>query len=1106
MSSSATGRETPSNFQLLDMAREVLLVCCDKSLGDILTDLAMTRSSEITINRIFDGQFLSPMEPPAIPRALPPEERVVDLISSSEDEDPIKDEFAPRHLQKSKPESSNTNFNLEDVLGTRVHGDKTPQAVKREDSWPAEAEPLYDNMNDYEPWRDNSPLRAGSPLRETEWEPATIDLQFNPRKKWEKPSKKIAVGSLSVQDPLDDWDFDVPAPAQKPEILDQFSKQTTKPAKSTSLPAVTTTKSYSLDWSDDDLNSAQTSQRSPSPALKRRSPSPIDLLATTSDTGRYRETTSDRPRSTLGSPNWNDIANSSLSPPTQFQDDTDSEQEMLMQDVFSGNPKRKGAKNSRSGSRLNQVKKRPRAVTPDLNEWDTDDGNSGSGSLQDEIARRSRRSRTIDDDTSIDAKEAKEVKRREKEAAAAEKKAKKEAEQQHKREKKERERVAKEEERLAEKKAARDMRIANRLTTKAEGVKEMILCMDEILLETGFGSAARDYLGAVDCQIQRQRTASGGDIGGTATEKSVIFWRRTVTSRFDEDQEIFVPLNRDTPEIDLEPFALIYVSGSDFAAMIEHDRLRPGLASLKRDLGIRINKERMKQSREFPERSTRLLEKQKQRVIYLIDGLEAHLRSLKKVTTKKFQQAVLASLGHQQAGSQNVMDQASVVDEERIEQELLWLQLEQDCLVMHAENEEESAQILVSLTEQIGLRPYKESRKSKLNVCVEGIKSGTDPSDTWHKSLQEIRMVTAAVAKSIVEEYPTIKSLYEGYRKCTTRQEAEQMLERIENDPTTRRPGPNERRTSLQPLHPIPSNIESAMDSSELDTYKEQVAAINDALQADPENSELLSIKTELLELISLTEALLQQEQSSAAPSPATAASSTVTATSTTTKATTVTSATSSPRSDLSSPASAASPTPAAATKSTASSQPIYTPPPTPARQWTVGERCRALYAADGKFYEATILGVGAGGQVYSVEFKGYADSPPVTLGPQNLKPLQDHSKYHKSHSGGATGTDSSADGTGDKKRKGISESGSAGIKKKKAPGAGSEQVQKQMAWQNFAKGGAKKSKGGPILKKSIFATPDNPEGRVGVVGSGKGMTQFQQRGKHIYDQNQPNP
>ena len=74
---------------------------------------------------------------------------------------------------------------------------------------------------------------------------------------------------------------------------------------------------------------------------------------------------------------------------------------------------------------------------------------------------------------------------------------------------------------------------------------------------------------------------------------------------------------------------------------------------------------------------------------------------------------------------------------------------------------------------------YRESRKSRLNVCVEGIKSGSDPTDTWVKSLQEIHMVTGPVAKAIVDEYPTIKCLYEGYRQCATIQDAEAMLEDI---------------------------------------------------------------------------------------------------------------------------------------------------------------------------------------------------------------------------------------------------------------------------------------------------------------------------------------
>ena len=36
--------------------------------------------------------------------------------------------------------------------------------------------------------------------------------------------------------------------------------------------------------------------------------------------------------------------------------------------------------------------------------------------------------------------------------------------------------------------------------------------------------------------------------------------------------------------------------------------------------------------------------------------------------------------------------------------------------------------------------------------------------------------------------------------------------------------------------------------------------------------------------------------------------------------------------------------------------------------------------------------------------------------------------------------------------------------------------------------------------KQSIFAVPDNPEGKVGVVGSGKGMTDYSNTGRHDFN------
>ncbi|KAF8923487.1 hypothetical protein BGZ58_002896, partial [Dissophora ornata] len=305
------------------------------------------------------------------------------------------------------------------------------------------------------------------------------------------------------------------------------------------------------------------------------------------------------------------------------------------------------------------------------------------------------------------------------------------------------------------------------------------------------------------------------------------------------------------------------------------------------------------------------------------------------------------------------------------------------------------------------------------------------------------------------------------------------------------------------------------MDASDLISYKEQVATIETALQADPLNADLLTLKTELLELISLTESLIQQEAQNQTTISSSSSSSSIPVTTSTSPsaagvaaaATSLTSVSSTPSGSAASPLSGSNSgysTPitssSAKTASTAaalsandpSKQPIYQPPP-PTRHWAVGERCRALYADDGKYYEATILSIGGSGQVYSVQYKGYEASPPALVGPQDLKPPHDNKKYqngHHQHSAGAVTTGEAGNETekGQKKRGAdggaAAASTAAGVgglaKKKKTAGGGGEQVQKQMAWQNFAKAGAKKTKGnaGPVMKKSIFATPDNPEGK----------------------------
>jgi len=55
----------------------------------------------------------------------------------------------------------------------------------------------------------------------------------------------------------------------------------------------------------------------------------------------------------------------------------------------------------------------------------------------------------------------------------------------------------------------------------------------------------------------------------------------------------------------------------------------------------------------------------------------------------------------------------------------------------------------------------------------------------------------------------------------------------------------------------------------------------------------------------------------------------------------------------------------------------------------------------------------------------------------------------------------------------------------------------RQKNWQTFIKGHKKKQKLKP--KDSIFASPQEVDGRVGVIGSGKPLTEYQPPSKHLF-------
>ncbi|EED80429.1 predicted protein [Postia placenta Mad-698-R] len=236
------------------------------------------------------------------------------------------------------------------------------------------------------------------------------------------------------------------------------------------------------------------------------------------------------------------------------------------------------------------------------------------------------------------------------------------------------------------------------------------------------------------------------------------------------------------------------------------------------------------------------------------------------------------------------------------------------------------------------------------------------------------------------------------------------------------------------------------MDTSDLETYQVQLSQVELALASDPANPELSSLRSELKELIELTQAALAQQE-------------------------------------------------AAASSSKGESSRKSAAAVTATRTWSAGDECLAKYSGDGQFYPARITSVGgsADNRAYSVMFKGYNSTELV-----NASQLKALPANHQSAGPSAAGKRKlSKVEEEERERKKKKNEKKLEVKAAKAK----EQTEKQASWQKFAKKSEKKGIHiAGVSGTSIFKTPDNPLGKVGVTGSGKGMTEVIARHKHKFE------
>ncbi|KAK9466556.1 hypothetical protein V1512DRAFT_262914 [Lipomyces arxii] len=293
------------------------------------------------------------------------------------------------------------------------------------------------------------------------------------------------------------------------------------------------------------------------------------------------------------------------------------------------------------------------------------------------------------------------------------------------------------------------------------------------------------------------------------------------------------------------------------------------------------------------------------------------------------------------------------------------------------------------------------------------------------------------------------------------------------------------------------------MDKRELEEYKFQLAAVNESLESDPNNDSLLTLKSELTDLIALLAQALGATESQPSPShrsslpkqPAPSGFS-------------IKNRVDSPK--VASPAvstdkeneqlspnvlpSVAYPSPPPAEYTPPPPPPPdefkpVPPPPSPQDSYKVGSTVLARWlSGDKQYHRAKITGItGSSAQpMYTVKFYDHpsADTVPLSCLRANHD-LKRKAELHEMH----RVPKSPAQQTSATKPKPP--------KEKKAVDVG------KAKWQEFSSKGIKTSKFAKPKKlgeSSMFRSPDDVTGRVGVINSGKPMTKDLKRSKHVYN------
>ncbi|TDZ15136.1 Crossover junction endonuclease eme1 [Colletotrichum orbiculare MAFF 240422] len=313
------------------------------------------------------------------------------------------------------------------------------------------------------------------------------------------------------------------------------------------------------------------------------------------------------------------------------------------------------------------------------------------------------------------------------------------AEREREKERKKQEKDAAKEQKAREKQRAAALAEVNKIRTdKKVSTPEMIAD-----LPTSLSAAVTLQIQTLLKDLDVQHTTWDSPVD------NVVKWRRKVASRFNDELGLWEPI---AVRIEPDKFALVILPASDFVNF--------ALAPEGSDVESHVS--RMKHH--FPD----------QQLIYLIEGLTPWMRKNRNIRNRQFVSAVRnqsaepaesASTGARRRKNQQAQE---YVDEDKIENALLELQVLHNVLIHHTSAPVETAQWVAIFTQHISTVPYRKQREAAnaagAGFCMETgqVRTGDDAKDTYVRMLQEIVRVTAPIAYGIASEFETVPALVRG--------------------------------------------------------------------------------------------------------------------------------------------------------------------------------------------------------------------------------------------------------------------------------------------------------------------------------------------------------